>query len=632
MADTALATSPNSLERFLADHPWQKDQLALGTPLEFLWHFDVDARPDEIWPHLSDTSRLNRAMGVNRMHFEERDGVLYGRTRNAGVLSEWVEVPWTWVSESTLTSVRLYSRGLGHVVRATFGIEPQADGSRVSIYFGWIPRGFWQRVLLRIGMGSLEKEFARVLQEIEQHAKDARQISPFVAPPPELSPESSVRLQALEKRLREEGADADTLARLVELVQRGDDLDLYRIQILPLARRWKVDEFKLLSTCLKATRVGLLQMSWDVICPHCRGVRAEVKTLGEVPARGDCKACGIDFDTDRENSIEITFHVHPSVREVEKLFFCSAEPAKKSHIKLFQIVPPRGRLRVATRLHPGRYRLRVASEREYQLIEIQEEGTESELRWPQAASGELVRFAPAPTLVLENDDDAPKSFTLEESGWNDDALRPSQLLSFQDFRDLFTEEYLGSDVQLSVGRQTIFFSDVVGSTRLYATRGDPGAFADVKRHFTEVYDVVKKHHGAIVKTIGDAAMAAFPSPVEALRASRELQERLPPERDDLMIRVRISLNTGPCIAVNLNTNVDYFGNTVNLAAKLQACAGAGQIAFPVEVLEHPGVRELLNQENAQLEEVVFETPTVGRPMNVVRWDAFAGRPSRRFKK
>jgi class 3 adenylate cyclase len=208
-------------------------------------------------------------------------------------------------------------------------------------------------------------------------------------------------------------------------------------------------------------------------------------------------------------------------------------------------------------------------------------------------------------------------------------LRPSQLLSFQDFRDLFTEEYLGSDVQLSVGRQTIFFSDVVGSTRLYATRGDPGAFADVKRHFTEVYDVVKKHHGAIVKTIGDAAMAAFPSPLEALRASRELQERLPPEREDLKIRVRISLNTGPCIAVNLNTNVDYFGNTVNLAAKLQACAAAGQIAFPAEVLEHPGVRELLEKEQANLEELVFDTPTVGRPMNVIRWDAFAGRPSRR---
>ncbi len=423
--------------------------------------------------------------------------------------------------------------------------------------------------------------------------------------------------------------DADALQHIVDLVTQGDDLDLYRIQVLPLARRWKLEESTLLSTFLKATRVGLFRMSWDVICPHCRGVRAEVKTLGEIPRRGDCRACGIDFDTDSDNSIEITFHVHPSIREVEQVFFCSAEPAKKTHIKLNQLVGPGAQKRVTTALGPGRYRLRIASRKKYDLLDVRADAESDELVWAAEAGHEKQALRPFSTLVLVNDGDEQQTFTLEDSGWSDDALRPAQLLSFQEFRDLFTEEYLGSDVQISVGRQTILFSDVVGSTRLYAERGDPGAFADVKRHFTEVYEVVKKNHGAVVKTIGDAAMAAFPSPVEALRASREIHDRLPPERNDLMIRVRISLNTGPCIAVNLNTNIDYFGNTVNLAAKLQACADAGQVAFPKEVLDHPGVRELLSSQNATLEELVFESPSVGRPVDVVRWDVFAGRPSRR---
>lgn len=629
MADTALAKAPQSIEQFLADHPWTNAQLAQGKPLDFLWHFEVDAPPEKVWPHLSDTSRLNRAMGVSQMHFEERDGVLHGSTTNAGIVSEWVEVPWTWVAERTITSVRLYSRGFAHMVRAIFDIEPlPANRSRVRIHFGWIPRGWWQRILLKLGMGALEKEFEKALAEIAKHSTDAATITPFVAVAPELPPESLPRFDALSKRMSTEGVDTGSMQRLRAFILEGDDFDLYRIQVRPLARRWNMDEFQLLSSFLKATRAGLLQMSWDVICPHCRGVRSEVKTLGEVPARGDCKACGIDFDTDSENSIEITFHVHPSVRTVEQQFYCSAEPAKKAHIKLFQIVLPKQTKRVTTRLAPGRYRLRTGSARDYHLVEVRDGATASELRW-NSQLGEVPVLAPNPTIALVNDTDAELGFTVEDSGWSDDALRPSQLLSFQEFRDLFTEEYLSSDVQLSVGRQTIFFSDVVGSTRLYATRGDPGAFADVKRHFTEVYDVVKKHHGAIVKTIGDAAMAAFPSPLEALEASHELQERLPPEREDLQIRVRVSLNTGPCIAVNLNTNIDYFGNTVNLAAKLQACAGAGQIAFPAEVLDHPGVRELLQREGAVTEELVFETPTVGRPMNVIRWDAFAGRPSRR---
>jgi class 3 adenylate cyclase len=171
-----------------------------------------------------------------------------------------------------------------------------------------------------------------------------------------------------------------------------------------------------------------------------------------------------------------------------------------------------------------------------------------------------------------------------------------------------------------VGRQTILFTDVVGSTRLYATRGDPGAFVDVKRHFTEIYRVVRQHHGAIVKTIGDAAMASFARPVDALAAARDIQLCFPPGREDLSLRVRASLNAGPCIAVNLNTNIDYFGNTVNVAAKLQACAEAGQVAFPKVVADQPGVRELLEASGATLVPLSFQTPGAHGPTEVLRWD------------
>ena len=617
-----LVTVAPGLGAFLERHPWPQDQLALGAPLEFFWHFEVKATPAELWPFVSDTSRMNRAMGVTRMEFEEKDGVLNGRSSNAGFVQEWVEVPWSWVAERTITSTRIYSKGFAELVRAVFDLTPVGERvTRFHAYFGFIPRGFWQRWLLRIGVGPLERRFAEVLAEVERHVADNRVApAPLALPNPELPPESLSRLEVLARRLVEQGVQQALVSRIVEHVRSADDMDLYRIQVVPLARRWEVDEDELLSACLRATRVGLLGMTWDVICPHCRGVRREVSTLGEVPKQSDCEACKIEFETDSESAVEITFHVHPSVRRVDRIFYCSAEPAFKSHIKLQQSVPPQSTAHVVTALGPGSYRLRVAGGPAASLLEVEEGGQSEELVWSADAAPTTSRLSVAPVLTLDNPSTEARTFVLEVPSWADDALRPSRLLSFQEFRDLFTKEYVGSDVQLSVGRQTILFTDVVGSTKLYVTRGDPGAFIEVKRHFTEIYEVVKQHHGAIVKTIGDAAMAAFSHPLDALRAAKEIHLRLPPNRPDLGIRVRASLNTGPCIAVNLNTGIDYFGNTVNVAAKLQCYAGAGQVAFPEAVLEHPSVREYLANEGVTLADDAYTTPGSTEALRIMRWD------------
>ena len=96
----------------------------------------------------------------------------------------------------------------------------------------------------------------------------------------------------------------------------------------------------------------------------------------------------------------------------------------------------------------------------------------------------------------------------------------------------------------------------------------------------------------MVKTIGDAVMATFVDPVDAVRASQQIHQAFHPRREDTPIRLRISLNTGPCIAVRLNANVDYFGDTVNIAAKLQALAEGWQVAMSETTYTASGVAEL----------------------------------------
>lgn len=617
MASTrALVNAEPTLAALLARYPWSDAERALGPVVEGLMSFQLDAPPGAVWPIVSDTSRMNRAIGLTRMEFEEREGLLHGRSRNAGIVHEWVEVPWAWVAERSLYSVRRYSRGVVHVARAVYELTPLGDeGCRFDVYFGFVARGLLGRLLLPLTLSMLRSGYRRAIEDIGRML-DSDGPTTFRLPPPE--PPPSDVLERHRRSLLDAGVSEAATERLIQLVRSEDDMELVRIRALSLVHDWGLDEGEVLLAFLHATRAGLLHMSWDVICPHCRGVRAEVSTLGEVPRRGSCEVCAIDFDTDSENAIEVTFHVHPSVRAVPEVFFCSAEPARKEHIRLQLPVAPGDSTEVAPVLLPGRYRLRVQGEQRHALLDVEPGASQEPLAWSSAAPTDA-RVAPGTALVLSNEGDHTRTFIVERAHWTDEALRPARLFSFQGFRDLFTEEYVGSDIQLSVGQQTILFTDVVGSTALYAERGDPGAFVEVKRHFGDIYEEVRKNNGAIVKTIGDAAMASFVDPVRALATAAAIQRRLPPGREDLRIRVRASLHAGPCIAVKLNTNIDYFGSTVNGAAKLQACAGAGEVAFCARLLELPGVRDLLDAEAANLGETTFASPALGGDVRVLVW-------------
>src|SRR5205085_10280602 len=135
----------------------------------------------------------------------------------------------------------------------------------------------------------------------------------------------------------------------------------------------------------------------------------------------------------------------------------------------------------------------------------------------------------------------------------------------------------------------------------------------------ELFAIVTKNRGAVVKTIGDAVMATFVNPVDAVRAAQQIHLAFHPAREDTPIRLRISLNTGPCIAVRLNSNADFFGGTVNIAAKLQALAEGYQIAMSDATYSGPGVAEYLAAEKAELETLEYTSKALPAPVAVKRW-------------
>jgi class 3 adenylate cyclase len=618
----AGAGAPWSVEQLLALHPWPAPW-GVEKKIEKLWIHDLPGTPEALWPFLSDTSRMNRALGTAEMTFVEREGKRFGTAKPGGVRHEWLEVPWNWVANQWLTSLRVYERGFFRAVWAIHRLERIPTGTRVYLYYGAIPRSMLSAAAIRLGFPTLERAYRRVLPALAAQLDRARP-DVLVLPPGPLAEGAEQRLRAQQAALVERGLPRACVDALIDWIRTGDDQDLHRIQIRERARVWKLPERDLLRVALHATRAGLLTLSWDTVCPHCRGVRDENPALAQLAAQSGCEVCQVTFSTDTEQSVEVTFRVHPSIRDVPEQVYCSAEPAKKDHVRVQWTVPPGETVKVEPRLGTGRYTVWRGREGGWYL-DVDDEGAGERagvVRWSPHPEGAVVKASPAAAIEVHNEGEEPKLFMIQEATWSDHALRAGQLLSFQDFRDLFSEEYIAADVRLGVGEQTLLFTDVVGSTAFYATRGDPAAFVEIKRHFDEVFAIVGAHRGAVVKTIGDAVMATFVDPVEAVRASQKIHEAFHPGRADTPIRLRISLNTGPCIAVKWNANADFFGGTVNVAAKLQALAEGYQIAMSEATYRAPGVAEYLAEQGATLEELAYTSKALPAPVGVRRWTMY----------
>ena len=193
---------------------------------------------------------------------------------------------------------------------------------------------------------------------------------------------------------------------------------------------------------------------------------------------------------------------------------------------------------------------------------------------------------------------------------NDQAATAAQVIAMQSFRDLFAAEALRPGERISVGSLTIVFTDLYGSTEMYNEMGDAPAFGLVLSHFDVLKEAVLQEGGAVVKTMGDAVMAVFQRPLPALRALLKAQRDLDAGGID-RFRLKAGLHHGPCIAVTLNERLDYFGASVNIAARLEGLSSGGDMVASQAVCQDPEVEQYLKEQSAALHVEEIETTLKG---------------------
>ncbi len=167
-----------------------------------------------------------------------------------------------------------------------------------------------------------------------------------------------------------------------------------------------------------------------------------------------------------------------------------------------------------------------------------------------------------------------------------------RILANQTFRDVYKADNLNIDQRLKITSLTFLFTDLKGSTALYERVGDLAAFDLVRAHFRALLEIIASEAGAVVKTIGDAVMATFVRPEQAIAAGlrmRKAMDALNEERGTQDLLVKIGIHEGACLAVMLNERQDYFGQTVNIAARVQGQASAQAINATGPVVKSPAV-------------------------------------------
>src|SRR5919205_10006 len=385
----------------------------------YRWEWWLRSTPEQLWPFVADTNRFNRDTGlpaVRRTDNETGENARQSlRFSRLGVQVEWEEEPFEWVRPYRFGVHRRYRAGPVASTRVLVELTPQPEGGTLLMYQTWVrpsnPLGMTTVPLLM--RYSYRHAFDTTFRRYDELAMRA---DPALEQPADVRfiPGGRARLDNLRRELVERTGEPGLVARLAETVERGDNFVMARLRPYALADAWGVPRRKVLELCLQATRAGLFDLRWDLLCPLCRGVKESGSTLEEMKQRAHCETCNIDFATNFDRSVELTFRTSPTLRRVEERTFCVGGPRLTPHIVAQQLLAPGGGRDLTLPLEAGRYRLRTLGLAGGQFLMASPDGAQ-EVTLTAAHDGwthDEVGVSLAPTLHFENATDIEQLFIL----------------------------------------------------------------------------------------------------------------------------------------------------------------------------------------------------------------------------
>jgi class 3 adenylate cyclase len=437
--------------------------------------------------------------------------------------------------------------------------------------------------------------------------------------------------------------DAAVINQFGAVVRGLDDWSLFRINPLRFATDHQLGPAAAIDLFVHGAKVGLFDFAYHMVCPGCGGVEHSHHALDQIePDMFHCTSCNMDVKSDLDDQVQVTFTLNPAVgtlqidpyegRETYGRYFFSQDLTPSStmqeylgaNFRGFMAIEPDDNSKITFQAEPEAV-YRLSSLEIHAALYIFTSAEKAAL--PQIVDVELLPngFSPTDlkipageiTLHIHNRTKAKCGMALfrvdlerimqiiqATPHTRHPALTGKMLLNNQSFRDLFRIHSLAADLRLNVRSLTILFTDLKDSTEMYGRAGDALAYSLVQRHFDLLTRIVRQYSGSIVKTMGDSVMATFSNPQDGVRAALDMvlhMEQLQSlfRQEGYEAGIKIGLNEGAALAVNADERLDYFGQSVNVAARVRGLAEAGEIWLTDTIYDSYEVEDILRTQGYQ---------------------------------
>lgn len=564
--------------------------------------WSLDSSPQALWPYVSNTERLNRAIGLPPVEYRtevDSNGAprRFGTIRLAGIPMTWEEHPFEWVEGRRMSILREFTGGPFRWFMSTVELAATPDGGcdlRHTVKI--LSRNFVGRMIATVETGSkcrksLESVYSRIDETLRRAGRNP--LRDAFEPVPKLKTAQRERLLAGIDAMVADGAPTDICEGLQQFLLEAPEQEVAKVRPVALARRLGLDESQVIDTCLRAVKQGLLQMQWDLLCPTCRVAADTRSTLKEIEAHTHCEACDFDFRSNAADAVELVFRAHPDIRDTALGKYCVGGPWHAPHVAAQFRLEPAERLEADLALEAGDYVLRGPRLTRTYPLRVVTSGAAScgEFRLgPHDDGDERVTTlrTGGQVLSLENGFDCQQVVRVERTLPREDIVTAARASATPRFRELFPGEVFESGQLVSAEQVTMLVVSIPTIDDLYEQAGDAEAYAAVQRHLSDSSASIQQNGGEVVKVIGETIFASFHDAVRAVESAFALAA----ERPDSPFRLAVGVHRGNALVATANNRLDYFGSTARQALALPNATGPG-VALTEPVLTAGGVAERL---------------------------------------
>jgi eukaryotic-like serine/threonine-protein kinase len=622
LIDQILAGTSNAFDC----HPILPD-FAKGKLWEKTFEWELKSTAAQLWPHVSNTERLNKAAGLPTVEYRtEKDNKIglrrFGSFKLGALKIEWEEHPFEWVEGSKFGILREFLSGPFKWFMSSVELKSLPEGGTHLVHSVKIePRNALGRVVSTIEAGwkggrSLDRVYNRIDASIQSQLA-GRDVEDLFEEPVQLSKQAVSRLDAAIDRMIEGGAELQATNQLIDYLRTAPIQELAKIRPVELGKRLEVSSEAMLDACLVAGSIGVLELRWDIICPTCRVAAKTESMLAQIQQHTECEACDTQFQSDLASAIELTFRVHPEIRQTIAGKYCIGGPWHAPHVLTQVRLAPGESMQLPLKLDTGDYLVRtVGSIGSMSLVArpsaIMSSATYRMTQELQSTVPESVRSGMV-QLRIENALNVTRTVRVERTIQRDKIVTAASASASQLFRKLYPEQCFGDGAPVATDNMTLLVVRVFGLDDFYLQMGDQAAFdaSHKLQQFAETQLIARR--GAIVKTTDEGLVAAFADCADAVRAAIELKRGLEASPDRMGLEFGLVIHRGRMLMAKQNGRIDYFGATMRSAVGL-ASHSRDRILLSDVVAIDPVVREMLVQEQLTAKTVKFENPASSIPV------------------